>query len=59
VLNNLIELLGFALIATFAWFVWPPLVLLVVGLLLVLWANVRPARARRAQTPAPDQRVTS
>jgi hypothetical protein len=55
-LNNLIELLGFALIATFAWFVWPPLVLLVAGLLLVLLANVRPARARRTQPASPEQR---
>jgi hypothetical protein len=49
VVNNLLELLGFCLIAAFAWFVWPPLVLLIAGLLLVLLANVRPMRARRTK----------
>lgn len=51
-MNDLIELVGFALIATFAWFVWPPLVLLVAGLLLVLLANVRALRARRPDAQA-------
>lgn len=46
-LNDLIELLGFAMVITFAWFVWPPLTLLVAGLLLILLANVRALRARR------------
>lgn len=47
-LNDLIELVGYGLIATFAWFVWPPLVLLVAGVLLVLVANVRSIRRNRA-----------
>jgi uncharacterized membrane protein len=54
--NNLIELLGFLCLAVFAWFVWPPLTLLVAGLLLVLWANVRGSRARKQPSVRPDLR---
>lgn len=55
--NDLIELVGYALIAVFAWFVWPPLVLLVTGLLLILMANVRAIRSRRAVDPPNLRRV--
>lgn len=40
-MNNLAELAGFGLILGFLWFVWPPLVLLGAGILLVTWANTR------------------
>lgn len=56
-LNDLIELVGFVCLAAFAWFVWPPLVLLVAGLLLVLLANVRAVRSRRAVDPPNLRRV--
>jgi hypothetical protein len=39
--NNALEALGYALIVSFLWFVWPPLVLIGAGLLLVMWANAR------------------
>lgn len=55
--NDLIELVGYALIAAFAWFVWPPLVLLVAGVLLVLLANVRAIRGRAAAKPPPLRNV--
>ena len=55
-MNDLIELVGYALIATFAWFVWPPAVLLVAGLLLVLMANVRAIRRNRVPAPPPQLR---
>lgn len=35
------EVAGFGLILGFLWFVWPPLVLLGAGLLLVTFANTR------------------
>lgn len=47
--NAAIELMGFVCLTVFAWFVWPPLVLLVAGLLLILWANVRGARVRKPE----------
>jgi chromate transport protein ChrA len=56
VVNTLVEILGFICIAAFAWFVWPPLVLLVAGLLLVLWANVLAVRPRRDKAKRTDQR---
>lgn len=40
-MDNTAELAGFGLILGFLWFVWPPLVLLGAGILLVLWANTR------------------
>jgi hypothetical protein len=39
--DKLAELIGFGLVIGFLWFVWPPLVLLGAGLLLVTWANTR------------------
>lgn len=39
--NNLLEFVGYVLVVTFLWFVWPPLCLLGTGLLLVVWANAR------------------
>jgi fatty acid desaturase len=44
--NNLVESLGFALVLAFLWFVWPPLVLLGAGVLLVVWANTRSHNGR-------------
>lgn len=35
-----LDLLGLALVASFAWFVWPPLPLLVLGF-AVLWVSWR------------------
>ena len=40
-MDKLAELAGFALMLGFLWFVWPPLVLLGAGLLLVVFANTR------------------
>ena len=45
-LNNVIETAGFALAIAFLWFVWPPLVLLGAGLLLVAHANTRQSTGR-------------
>lgn len=50
--NNLAEALGYALVIGFLWFVWPPLVLLGAGVLLVVWANVRKPSATRARHAA-------
>jgi hypothetical protein len=48
VVSSALELVGFALVLGFLWFVWPPLVLLGAGVLLVLAANARPwVRPRR------------
>lgn len=44
--NNIVEAVGFVLVLAFLWFVWPPLVLLGAGLLLVLWANTRTTTGR-------------
>jgi hypothetical protein len=35
-LTTALEILGIAAISGFAWFVWPPLVLLVIGVALIL-----------------------
>lgn len=40
-MDKLAELAGFGLILGFLWFIWPPLVLLGAGILLVTWANTR------------------
>jgi hypothetical protein len=39
--SNVLEALGFGLVLGFLWFVWPPLVLLGAGLLLIAHANTR------------------
>jgi hypothetical protein len=39
--DKLAELAGFGLVLAFLWFVWPPLVLLGAGVLLVAYANTR------------------
>lgn len=44
-LNEAAEKLGFGLLIAFAYLCWPPAALLVAGLLLIAWANVRSARA--------------
>lgn len=43
-LTTALDLLGAACLAAFAWFVWPPLVLLVIGLaaLAISWQASRP-----------------
>lgn len=43
-LNNALEAVGCFLVVVFFWFVWPPLVLLAAGVLLVLVAVVRDRR---------------
>lgn len=45
-MDKLAELAGFALVLGFLWFVWPPLVLLGAGLLLVAYANTRTRSGR-------------
>lgn len=40
-MDKLTETAGFGLILGFLWFVWPPLVLLGAGVLLVAYANTR------------------
>jgi hypothetical protein len=54
VLNDLMEWVGFAALVAFAWFVWPPAALLVLGLVLVVVANLRAAKRRTAQHSRPD-----
>jgi hypothetical protein len=44
--SNFVEAAGFALVLSFLWFVWPPLVLLGAGILLVVWANTRQSNGR-------------
>jgi fatty acid desaturase len=39
--DKLAEPVGFGLILGFLWFVWPPLVLLGAGVLLVIYSNTR------------------
>lgn len=46
-MNSAVETTGFALMLGFLWFVWPPLVLLGAGVLLVAWANTRSNRGGR------------
>lgn len=46
-MDKLAELAGFGLILGFLWFVWPPLVLLGAGILLVAYANTRSSRPGR------------
>jgi hypothetical protein len=46
-LNSAAEMAGYGLVIGFLWFVWPPLVLLGAGALLVLWANTRPTGGGR------------
>lgn len=45
-MTNTAETLGYALILAFLWFIWPPLVLLGAGALLVTWANTRTRQGR-------------
>jgi hypothetical protein len=45
-----LEVVGLALVVAFFWFVWPPLTLLVAGVLLVAVAVVAESRAK----PVPD-----
>ena len=40
-MDDVTELIGYGLILGFLWFVWPPLVLLGAGALLILRANTR------------------
>ncbi|MFC9085350.1 hypothetical protein [Nocardiopsis dassonvillei] len=53
-LNNVAEIVGCLMIVCFAWFVWPPLPLLVGGVLLVVAAVVRERAA--TNRPTNDQR---
>lgn len=39
--SNVGEFVGYALAVASLWWVWPPLVLLAAGLVLIFWANVR------------------
>jgi hypothetical protein len=43
-LTNAIEAVGFAIGLVFLYFVWPPLLLLGLSILLIVWANVRGVR---------------
>ena len=43
--NQLLELLGMALLVAFAYLLYPPAALAVAGLLLILVANLRAVRA--------------
>lgn len=40
--NNILEGIGYALVIAFLYLVWTPLALLGAGVLLVIYANVRP-----------------
>lgn len=59
-LNNVIEAVGYLLLVAFLWFVWPPLVLVGAGALLVVGANVRAGRrlvpAKKATEDGPNLR---
>jgi hypothetical protein len=44
--DDFLEFAGFVLVIGFLWFVWPPLVLLGAGLLLVMRANTRTRKGR-------------
>lgn len=57
--NDLLELLGLILVVAFLWFVWPPLVLLGSGLLIVVWANVRGVGAARASDETNAEQKTT
>ena len=52
-LSALAELLGVALLAAFAWFVWPPLPLLVVGAALIAGSYAN----NRTSKPKPEESV--
>lgn len=64
-MTTALDIVGLSALAAFAWFIWPPMVLLVVGfaLLLVSWlsggspaqlsARIKGAREARAKKPAP------
>lgn len=45
-MTNLVELAGYGLVLAFLWFLWPPLVLLGAGVLLIVWANTRRSDGR-------------
>lgn len=45
-LTTLLDLLGLTLIAAFAWFVWPPLPLLVCGVAVLAASYAEPWRKR-------------
>lgn len=47
--NNLMQTVGLALVVAFSWFVWPPLPLLVAGVLLTVGAEARRAGERRRE----------
>lgn len=49
-MNDAIEATGFVLLVAFTFFVWPPLVLASSGVILLLVANVREARAKKQQS---------
>lgn len=48
---SVLEILGVSLVAGFVWFIWPPLVLAVLGV-ACLWASY--ARSRSARTGAAE-----
>lgn len=48
-MNSAVEGAGFVLVLGFLWFVWPPLVLLGAGVLLVTAANARRGNGRTAR----------
>lgn len=50
--NNLLQLVGFGLVLAWCWLVWPPLPLLVGGVLLVAWAELRRLREVHTTPPA-------
>ena len=43
-LTTLLDILGVAALATFAWFIWPPAVLLVLGLAALAVSHRQAAR---------------
>lgn len=45
-MDEFLEFVGLALVIGFLWFVWPPLVLLGAGALLVMRANTRTRKGR-------------
>jgi len=53
VLTTLLDLLGVALLAVFAWFVWPPLPLAVVGVAVIAASYIRAGAVKAVEGEAP------
>ncbi len=55
--NNTLEAIGILLLVAFAFVLWPPAALAAAGVVLVVVANVRAARASRTDRPRLSERL--